>query len=118
MYSWKYNILGTLLRHNAGSLKDIAKISLGRAVLLARGQSLGHKLHDVHIHPVHLDSGEHHSRAFDADRPLDSIKPRAGINQPVHEPEVAAGYGFGRPQLDYQILHVQFGHPMQFDQLL
>ena len=97
MYSWKYNILSTLLRHNAGSLQDIVKIQLGHAVLLARGRSLGHNLHDIHLHPVHLYSGKGHSRAFDADRPLDGIKPRAGIDQPLHEPEVAARYGFGRP---------------------
>ena len=34
-----------------------------------------------------------HSRTFDTDRPLDGIKPRAGIDQPLHEPKVAAGYG-------------------------
>ena len=97
MYSFKDNIRITLLRHNAGSLQDIIKIPLGRAVLHACGQSLGRKLHGVHLHPLYLDSGEGHSRAFDADRPLDGIKPRAGIDQPLHQPEVAAGYGFGRP---------------------
>ena len=67
MYSWKCNILSTLLCHNVGSLQDIVKIQLGSAVLLACGRSLGHKLHDVHLHSMHLDSGEGHSHAFDAD---------------------------------------------------
>ena len=96
MYSFKDNILSTLLRHNAGSLEDIFKILLEHAVLLVRRRSLGHKLHDVHLHPMHLDSGEGHPRAFDADRLLKGFKPRASIDQPLHEPEVAAGYGLGR----------------------
>ena len=73
MYSFKDYILSTLLRHSAGSLQDIFKIQLGHAVLLARGRSLGRNLHGVHLHPVHLDSGEGHAHAFDADRPLDGI---------------------------------------------
>ena len=97
MYSWENNILGTLLRHKAGSLHDIDKIQLGRAVLLARGRSLGHKLRGVHLHPMHLDSSKGHSRAFDVDLPLDGIKPRVGIDQLLHKPEVAARYGFSRP---------------------
>ena len=97
MYSFKDNVFCTLALYNAGSLQDIIKIPLGRAVLLARRRSLGRKLHSVHLHPLYLDSGKSHSRAFDADRPLDGIKPRAGIDQPLHESEVAAGYGFGWP---------------------
>ena len=115
--SFKNNVLSTLLRYSAGSLQDIIKIPLGHAVLLARRRSLGRELDGVHLRPLHLDTGEGHPRTFDADRPLDGIKPRAGIDQPLHEPEVAAGYGFGRPQTDYQILHGQFGHAMEFSQL-
>ena len=67
MYSFKDNILSTLLRHTAGPVQDTVKIQLGHAVLLARGWSLGRNLHIVHLHPMHLDSGEGHARAFDAD---------------------------------------------------
>ena len=88
------------------------KIPLGCAVLLARGRSLGRELDSVHLRPLHLDTGEGHPRTFNADRPLYGIKPRAGIDQPLHESEVAAGYSFGRPQTDYQILHGQSVHPM------
>ena len=97
MYSFKNNILSTLLRYSAGSLQDIIKIPLGRAVLLASGRTLGHELDNVHLRPLHLDTGEGHPRTFNADRPLDAIKPRVGIDQPLHEPEIAAGYGFSRP---------------------
>ena len=55
MYSFKDYILRTLLHHNAGSLQDIAEISLGRAVLLARGRSLGRDRDGVHLRPLHLD---------------------------------------------------------------
>ena len=97
MYSWKYNILSTLLRHNAGSLEDIVKIPLGHAVLLASGRSFGHQLRGIHFRPVLLGAGEGHSRAFNADRPLDGIKPRAGTDQPLHESEVDARNSFCRP---------------------
>ena len=86
-------------------------------MLLTHGRSLGGELDSVHLRPLHLDTGEGHPRTLDADRPLDDVKPGAGIDQPLHEPEVAAGYSFGRPQPDYQILHGQFGRPMQLDQL-
>ena len=97
MTSFKDNVFGALALYNAGSLQDIIKILLRLAVLLARGRSLGRELDGVHLRPLHLDTGEGHPRTFDADRPLDGIKPREGIDQPLHEPEVAAGYGFGRP---------------------
>ena len=86
-----------MLRYSAGSLQDIIKIPLWRAVLLARWRSLGRKLDGVHLLPLYLDRGEGHPRTFDADRPFYGIKPRAGIDQPLHEPEVAVWYGFGRP---------------------
>ena len=97
MYSWEYNILVTLLRHKAGSLQDTVKIKLGFAVILSRGRSHDHQLRGLHLRPVHLGTGEGHSRAFNADLPLDGIQLRAGINQPLHETKVAAGDGFGKP---------------------
>ena len=97
MTSLKDNIFGALALYNAGSLQDIIKVPLGRVVLLACGRSLGRELDGVHLRPLHLDAGEVHPRTFDTDRPLDGIKPRAGIDQPLHEPEVATGYGCGRP---------------------
>ena len=99
MYSFKDYISRTLLRHNAGSLQDIAEISVGRVVLLACGRSLDRDRDIIHLLPLHLDTGEGHPRTFDW--PLDGVKPGAGIDQPLHEPEVAAGYGFSRPQPDY-----------------
>ena len=97
MNSFKDNVFGAVALYNVGSLQDIIGISLGRAVLLGHGRSLGHELDDVHLRPLYLDTGEGHPRTFDADRSLDGIKPRAGIDQPLHEPEVAVGHGFGRP---------------------
>ena len=67
MYSFKNNVLSTLIRYNAGSLQDIAKISLGRAVLLALGRFLGRELDGVHLRPLHLDVGEGHPCTLDAD---------------------------------------------------
>ena len=66
-------------------------------MLLARGQYLGGELDGVHLRPLQLDTGGGHPRTFGADRSLVGIRLRAGIDQPLHEPEVAAGYGFGRP---------------------
>ena len=75
MYSFKDNVLHTLLRQSAESLQDIIKITFWRAVLLASGRLLGREHDGVHLRPLHLDSGEGHPRALDADRPLDNVKP-------------------------------------------
>ena len=101
MYSWDYDILSTLLRHKVGSLQDTIKIQLGSAVLLPLRRPLGHQVRGVHLRPMHLDSGEGDARAFDADRTLDGIKLRAGIDQPLHEPEVATGQELDRTLPDY-----------------
>ena len=101
MYSFKDYIFGALRRHNAGSLQDIVKIEFGRAVLLALGRTLGRELDGVHLRTLHLDAGEGHSRTPNADRSLDNVKPGAGIDQPLHESEVATGYGSGRPHPNY-----------------
>ena len=97
MYSFKDNVFCALALYNAGSLQDIVKILLGRTVLLARGRSLGRELNGFHLRPLHLDTGEGHPRTFDANRPLDGVKLRAGIDQPLYESEVAAGQGVSRP---------------------
>ena len=96
MLSWEKNILGTLLRHKAGSLHDTVIVHLGLAMLLARGRTVGHLLRGIH-RPVHVGVGESHPRTFNANQPLDGIKLRAGIDQSLHESEVATGHGLGRP---------------------
>ena len=117
MYSFKNNVLQTLRRYNTSPLQDVFKIPLGCAVLLALKRPLGHKLDGVHLCPPDLDMGKGQACALDAERPLDNVQPRTCIHQPLHEAEVVAGYSFGRPHPDYQILHGQFGRPMQLDQL-
>ena len=87
-------------------------------MLFACRGSLSRELDSVHLRPLHFDTSKGHLRTFDADRPLHDIKPGAGTDQPLHKPEVATGYGFGRPKMDYKIPHGQSGHPMQFGQLL
>ena len=81
MYSFKNNVLSTLLCHNAGSLQNIFEIPVGCAVLLVRGRSFSRDLDNVHVRPLYLDTG-------------DGVKARVGIDQPLHEAEVAAGYSF------------------------
>ena len=67
MFSWEYDILGTLLRHKAGSLQDTVKIQFGSAVLLSLRWPLGHQLLGIHLRPVHLGAGKSHPRTFNAD---------------------------------------------------
>ena len=80
MYSFKDNVFCALALYNAGSLRDIIKIPLGRTVLLACGRSLGCKLDGIHLRPLHLGTGEGHPGTFDADRSLYGIKPGAGTD--------------------------------------
>ena len=85
MFSWEYDILGTLLRHKAGSLQDTVEIQLGSTMLLALRWPLGHQLLGIHLRPVRLD------------RPLHGFKPWAGTHKPIHKSKVAVGHGLGRP---------------------
>ena len=117
MYSFKNNVLSTLLRYSTGSLQDIVKIPLERAVLLASERSFGHELDGIHLRPPDLDIGEGQTRAFNADGLLDDFQPWAGIDKSLHQAEVVARNGFGWPKPDYDVLHGQTGHPMQLRQL-
>ena len=117
MFLWEYNILRTLLHCKAGPLQDTIKIMLGSTMLLALWRSLGHQLLGIQLRPMRLDAGKGHARTFNVGRSLGDVQPRTGVHQPLHKPEVAVGHSFGRPQPDYQILHGQFGHPMQLNQL-
>ena len=97
MLSWENDILGTLLRQKTGSLHDTVIVHLGLAMLLARGRTLGHQLRGIHLRLVRLGMGKSHPHTFNADQPHDSIKPRAGSDQPLHESKVATRHGPGRP---------------------
>lgn len=118
IHSFKNDVLRALALYNAGPFQDVVEILLRRTMLLACGRSLGCKIGVIHLRPLHFDAGEGHPGTLDISGPLYSMKPRAGIDQPLYKPKITAGYGFVRPKIDYDILHGQFGHPMQFDQLL
>ena len=105
MFSWKYNILQTLLRHKAGPLQDAIKIELGSTMLLALRQPLDHQLLGIQLCSMHLDAGKGHTRTFNTDRPLHGFEPRTGTYKPLSKSEVSARYRLGRPQPDYQVLH-------------
>ena len=80
-----------------GTLHDTVIILFGVAVLLTLRRPLRHQLLGIHLRPVHFRSGEGPARTFNADGPLYDFKPRAGTHKPLHESEVAAGHGLGRP---------------------
>ena len=97
MTSFKDNVFRTLALYNAGSLQDIIKIPLGRAVLFAGRRSLGRKLDGVHLHPLYLAASEGHTGTFNTGGALDDVQPRTGAHHPPHESEVAARHSFGWP---------------------
>src|SRR5215216_5223363 len=109
----KNNIFRTLALYNTGSFQDLVKIALRLLVLLARGRPFGCELGGIHLRPLHLDAGKGHLGTFDAGRPLYSGNPRTSIDEPLHESEIAAGYGLDWPDPDYYILHGQAGHLVQ-----
>ena len=96
VYLVENNILPTLRGYNTRPLKDIRKIALGCTVLLALRRPLG-QLDGVHFRPPHLAPSKGHPGTYNTDRPLYDLKSREGTNKPLHEPEVAAADGFGRP---------------------
>ena len=83
MLSWENDILGTLLRHKAGSLHDTIIVLLGLAMLLALGRTLGHQLCGIHLLLVRLGAGESHLRTFNANRPLYDPQSGAGTHEPL-----------------------------------
>ena len=87
-------------------------------MLLALRWPLLHQLHSVQLRAVHLRLGKSPACTFDADGPLDDLKPWAGFHQPPHQTEVAARQGLARPHPDYNAPHGLFGRLVKFDQLL
>ena len=114
----KYYILGTFIRHKAGTLQNALIIHLGLAMLLARRWSVRHKLLSIHLALVHFSTGKGPTGTFDTDGALDDFNPWTGVHQLPHQPEVAPRHGFFRPQPKYEALHGLFGHLMELDQLL
>ena len=70
----KNYILGTLIRHKAGTLQDALIIHLGLAMLLALRWPICHQLHSIHLAPVHFNTGKGPTGAFDAYGALDDFK--------------------------------------------
>ena len=67
---------------------------------------------------MHIRAGKGPAGTLNANRSLDDFEPRTGIHHPLDQAEVAGGQGLTRPHPDYEVLHVQFGRPVEFDQLL
>src|SRR3954471_4246398 len=116
--SLKNYILGTFIRHKAGTLQYILIIVLGFAMLLPRRWPVLHKLLTVQLAPVHLSTGKGPPGTFDADGALDALKPWAGRHQPLNQSEIAPRQGLSRPQPNYEALHGLFGRLVELDQLL
>src|SRR3954466_10974299 len=116
--SFKNYILGTFIRHKAGTRKNILVIVLGLAMLLPLRRPVPHKLLTVQLTPVQLCTGKGPTGTFDADRALDELEPWTGLHQPPHQPEVAPRQGLSRPQPNYEALHGLFGHLVELNQLL
>src|SRR3954471_24568048 len=114
----KYYILGTFIRHKAGTLQDTLVIHLGVAMLLALRWPVLHKLLRIHLSPVHFSASKRPTGTFDAEGALDDFKPWTSVYQPPHQPEVAPRQGLSRPQPNYKALHGLFGHLVDLEQLL
>ena len=82
--SFKNYILGTFIRHKAGTSKNILVIVLGLAMLLPRRRPVPHKLLTVQLTPVHLCTGKGPTGTFDADGALDDLEPWTSLHQPPH----------------------------------
>ena len=76
-----------------------------------------HELLGIHLAPVHLCTGKGPTGTFDADGALDDLKPRTGLHQPPHQPEIAPRQGLSGPQPNYEALHGLLGRLVELDQL-
>src|SRR3954470_10442361 len=63
----KYYILGTFIRHKAGTLQDALIIHLGVAMLLALRWPVLHQLLSIHLAPMYFSTGKRPTGALDAD---------------------------------------------------
>src|SRR3954470_22666354 len=115
--SFKNYILGTFIRHKAGTRQNILVIVLGLAMLLPRRWPGPHKLLTVQLTPMHLCTGKGPTGTFDADGALDDLEPRTCLHQPPHQPEVAPRQDLSGPQPNYEALHGLFGRLVELDQL-
>ena len=97
----KYDIFRTLAFYNSGPCQDDEEISLRLSMIFAFGRACGRHVGGLHLCPLDLDAGEGHPGTFYAGRTLHSINLRSRIDEPLHQAEVAAGNGLGRPDLDY-----------------
>src|SRR3954465_12459194 len=110
--SFKNYILGTFIRHKAGTLQNILIIVLGFAMLLPRRWPVLHKLLPIQLAPVHLSMGKGPPGTFDADGALDDFKPWTGRHQPLNQSEVAPRQGLSRPQPMLGILLLGVNRPI------
>src|SRR4051812_10434694 len=93
----KYYIFGAFIRHKAGTLQDALIICFRVAMLLALRRPILQQLLSIHLAPVYFNTRKGSTGALDADRALDDFKPRTGIRQPPHQPEIAPRHGLSRP---------------------
>ena len=93
----KNYILGTFIRHKAGTLQDTLIIHLGPAMLLSLRWPICHQLLSIQLALVYFRMGKGPTGAFDAYRAFDDFKPWTGIHQPPHQPKVAPGHDLARP---------------------
>ena len=111
----KNYIPGTFIRHKTGTLQDALIIHHGLAMLLPLRWPICHQLLSIHLARVYFNTGKGPTGAFDAYGALDDFKPRTGIHQPPHQPEVALRQDLPRPQPAYKALHGLFGHLVELD---
>ena len=69
-------VLGTFIRHKAGTYKNILVVVLGLAMLLPRRWPVLHKLLSIQLAPVHLSTGKGPTGTFNADGALDDFEPQ------------------------------------------
>ena len=93
----KNYILGTLIRHKAGTLQDALIIQLGLAMLLPLRWPICHQLLSIRLASVHFNMGKGPTGAFDTYGVLDDFKPWTAIHQLPHQPKVAPRHDLPRP---------------------
>ena len=116
--SFKNDVFGTFIGHEASTLHNAIIILLGDAMRLALRWPVLHQLLRIQLAPMHLRTGKGLAGTLNASRSFDHFKPRTGIHHPFDQAEVASGQGLTRPHPDYEILHSHFGRLVEFDQLL
>ena len=89
--SFKNDVFGTFIGHEASTLHNAIIILLGDAMRLALWWPILHQLLCIQLAPMHLCTGKGLAGTLNANGSLDDFQAQIGIQHPLYQAEVTGG---------------------------